>query len=233
MLPEIEKLLVLQDRDRKIRTLKNELKVAPLERVESEERLAAATKQLDAVKLKAKEIEVERKKLEIEAQSKRDSIAKFQTQKFQTRKNEEFQAFNNEITRYEGEIRTVEDRELELMEDADKMKATVAATEQQTKATKAQVERQLTDIAGKIDAVATQLTTLEIERASLAVGLDEDLLDTFDRLFAGKGEAVVPLEHETCMGCHMKVTTQTVVKVKGQREIVHCEQCGRILYRGE
>ena len=233
MLPEIEKLLVLQDRDRKIRTLKNELKVAPLERVESEERLAAALKQLDAVKLKAKEIEVERKKLEIEAQSKRDSIAKFQTQKFQTRKNEEFQAFNNEITRYEGEIRTVEDRELELMDDAEKMKATVTATEQQTKATKAQVERQLADITAKIDAVATQLTELETERASLAVGLDEDLLDTFDRLFAGKGEAVVPLEHETCMGCHMKVTTQTVVKVKGQREIVHCEQCGRILYRGE
>ena len=233
MLPEIEKLLVLQDRDRKIRTLKNELKVAPLERVESEERLATATKQLDAVKLKAKEIEVERKKLEIEAQSKRDSIAKFQTQKFQTRKNEEFQAFNNEITRYEGEIRTVEDRELELMDDAEKMKATVAATEQQTKATKAQVERQLADITAKINAVATQLTELETERATLAVGLDEDLLDTFDRLFAGKGEAVVPLEHETCMGCHMKVTTQTVVKVKGQREIVHCEQCGRILYRSE
>ena len=233
MLPEIEILLVLQDRDRKIRTLKQELHVAPLERVESEERLAAATKQLEAVKLKAKEIEVEKKKLELEAQSKRDMIAKFQTQKFQTRKNEEFQAFNNEITRYEGEIRTVEDRELELMEDADKMKATVATTEQQTKATKAQVERQLADITAKIAAVAGQLTELETERASLAVGLDEDLLDTFDRLFAGKGEAVVPLEHETCMGCHMKVTTQTVVKVKGQREIVHCEQCGRILYRSE
>ena len=233
MLPEIEKLLVLQDRDRKIRTLKSELKVAPLERVESEERLAAATKQLDAVKLKAKEIEVERKKLEIEAQSKRDMIAKFQTQKFQTRKNEEFQAFNNEITRYEGEIRTVEDRELELMDDGEKMKATVGATEAQTKAVKAQVERQLADITAKIDAVARQLTELETERASLAVGLDEDLLDTFDHLFAGKGEAVVALEHETCTGCHMKVTTQTVVKVKGQREIVHCEQCGRILYRSE
>ncbi len=233
MLPEIEKLLVLQDRDRNIRALKNELKVAPLERVESEERLAAATRQLDAVKLKAKEIEVEKKKLELEAQSKRDMIAKFQTQKFQTRKNEEFQAFNNEITRYEGEIRTVEDRELELMDDAEKMKATVAATEQQTKAVKAQVERQLADIAAKIDAVAAQLTELETERAGLTAGLDEDLLDTFDRLFAGKGEAVVALEHETCTGCHMKVTTQTVVKVKGQREIVHCEQCGRILYRGE
>ncbi len=233
MLPEIEKLLVLQDRDRKIRTLKQELQTGPLERREAEEKLAGALKQLDAVKLKAKEIEVEKKKLEIEAQSKRDQIAKFQTQKFQTRKNEEFQAFNNEITRYEGEIRTVEDRELELMEDAEKMKATVAATEQQTKAVKGQVERQLADIIAKSEAVAAQLKELETEREGLSVGLDEDLLDTFSRLFANKGEAVVPLEHETCMGCHMKVTTQTVVKVKGQREIVHCEQCGRILYRGE
>ena len=57
-----------------------------------------------------------------------------------------------------------------------------------------------------------------------------DLLDTFNRLFANKTEAVVPLEHEICMGCHMKVTTQIAVKVKGAREVVHCEQCGRILY---
>ena len=42
MLPEIEKLLVLQDRDRKIRTLKQELKMAPLERKELDEKLAAA-----------------------------------------------------------------------------------------------------------------------------------------------------------------------------------------------
>jgi len=233
MLPEIEKLLVLQDRDRKIRALKQELHLAPLEHREFEEKLAAAIRQLDAVKLKSKEIEVERKKLELEAQSKRDSIAKFQTQKFQTRKNEEFQAFNNEITRYEGEIRTVEDRELGLMDDAEKMKATVAETEQQTKTVKGQVERQLADITAKSAAVATQLDELETERAGIAAGVEEELLDTFNRLFTNKGEAVVPLEHEICMGCHMKVTTQTVVKVKGQREIVHCEQCGRILYRGE
>lgn len=233
MLPEIEKLLVLQDRDRKIRSLRETLKVAPLERRDAEEKLTANLGQLEAVKQKSKELEVERKKLEVEAQAKRDSIAKFQMQKFQTRKNEEFQALNNEITRYESDIRTIEDRELELMDDGEKARATVAESEQQTKTVKGQVERQLADITAKIDAVAAQLSALETERASLAVGVDEELLDTFDRLFANKGEAVVPLEHETCMGCHMKVTTQTVVKVKGQREIVHCEQCGRILYRGE
>lgn len=233
MLPEIEKLLVLQDRDRKIRTLKQELKAAPLERKELDERLAAALKHFDAVKLKAKEIEVERKKLEVEVQAKRDTIAKYQTQKFQTRKNEEFQALNNEIKRYEGEISTIEDRELELMESGDTAKANIAATDKETQATKAQVERQLADIAAKTDALAGQLKDLETERAGLAEGVEEDLLDTFNRLFINKSEAVVALEHETCMGCHMKITTQTAVRVKGGREIVHCEQCGRILYPGE
>jgi hypothetical protein len=120
MLPDIEKLLVIQDRDRKIRALKQESKLAPLERKDLDEKLVDAVKKLEAVKLKAKEIEVERKKLENEVQTKRDSIAKFQTQKFQTRKNEEFQALNNEIKRYEGEIQTIEDRELDLMESGDK-----------------------------------------------------------------------------------------------------------------
>ena len=233
MLPEIEKLLVLQDRDRKIRALKQELKLAPLERKEFEEKLVEAIKKLETTKLKAKEIEVERSKLENEVRAKRDTIAKYQTQKFQTRKNEEFQALSNEIKRYEGEIQTIEDRELELMENADKMKEEVSSTDKETQAVKAQVDRQLANIASKIEAVNVQLKEIEAERAKLAADVDEDLLDIYNRLFTNKHEAVVALEHGVCMGCHMTVTTQTVVRVKGNREVVHCEQCGRILYPGE
>jgi predicted nucleic acid-binding Zn-ribbon protein len=230
MLPEIEKLLVLQDRDRKIRTLKQELKFAPLERKSLEEKLATTLQNLETTKLKGKEIEVDRKKLENEAQAKRDSIAKFQTQKFQTRKNEEFQALNNEIKRYEGDIQTIEDQELELMESAEKMKAAVAGADREAQAVKAQVERQLADIVAKTTAVEGQLKELETERAALATQVDEDLLDTFNRLFTNKTEAVVALEHDVCTGCHMKVTAQISVRVRGAREITHCEQCGRILY---
>src|SRR4051812_39477385 len=131
MLSEIEQLLTLQDRDRKIRTRRVELTNAPLERKSCEERLAAVQKAVEAAKLKGKEIEVERKKLENEAETRRSQIAKFQTQKFQTRKNEEFQALSHEIERFEKEIQTIEDRELELMEDAEKQKAVVAQAEKE------------------------------------------------------------------------------------------------------
>ena len=234
MLQQIEQLLTLQDRDRKIRSLKNEVRLAPMQRKELDARLSAAQQQLDTVKLKGREIEVERKKLENEAQSKRDQIAKYNTQKFQTRKNEEFQAITNEIKRYEDEVTAVEDRELEFMDSAEKMKAAIAEAEKENVTVKAQVQQQAANLDAKAEAIQEQLRQIEADRAKIASGVDEDLLDTYDHLFTSKGDnAVVALEHEVCMGCHMKLTTQTAVRVKGGREVVHCEQCGRILYFAE
>jgi predicted nucleic acid-binding Zn-ribbon protein len=231
MLPANEKLLILQDRDRKLRTLRTEHKNAPLEKQAFADKLAAAKKDLDAVKQKAKEFEVERSKLEIEAQAVRDKIAKYQTQKFQTRKNEEFAALNHEIERGEKDVRTLEDRELELMDSADKQKAIIAEAEKNFATIKAQAERQTADLDHKITALGEQITAVEAERKTLAVDFDEELLDTYDRLIRMKnGEAVVALRHEVCSGCHMKVTPTTSSKCRARKEIVHCENCGRILY---
>ena len=231
MLQAIEQLLILQDRDRKIRALKHELKLAPTQRKDLDARMAAVHSQLEAVKLKSKEVEVERKKLENEAQSRREQIAKYQGQKFQTRKNEEFRALSNDIERFENEVRSLEDSELELMEQAETLKSAINAAETEDRAVRAQVQEQASDLDAKEKAIHTQLGELETERTKLAGQIDEDLLDTYDRLFQSKGDnAIVSFEHDVCMGCHMKLTTQTAVRVKGGREVVHCEQCGRILY---
>lgn len=231
MLQEIEQLLILQERDRKIRTLKLELKSAPIERKEVEEKLAANAAQLENLKQQAKNLEMEKKKLEVDAQAKRDQIGKFKAQQFQTRKNEEFQALGNEIKHAEEDIQTIEDRELEVMEQIEKARATNATAEQESGKAKAQLNQQLSDIEGKTKAIAGQLEALEAERKKLAEAVDEDLLSRYDRLFASKGDAaVVPVEHEVCMGCHMKITTQTAVRVKAGREITSCELCGRILF---
>jgi uncharacterized protein len=231
MLQEIEQLLTLQDCDRKIRTLKFELKVSPEERKGAEEKLVANAAHLESQKLLAKNLEVEKKKLEVDAQAKRDLIGKFRGQQFQTRKNEEFQALGNEIKHAESDIQGIEDRELEVMDLIEKQRVANIATEQESAKAKAQLNQQLADIDAKTKALADQLATLEADRVKLTEGIDEDLLSHYERLFSSKGDvAVVPVEHEVCMGCHMKITTQTAVRVKAAKEIVSCEQCGRILY---
>lgn len=231
MLQAIEQLLILQDRDRKLRTLRIEQKNAPLEKQAFAEKVAAAQKQLDAVRQKGKEFEVERKKLETEAQAVRDKIAKYQVQKFQTRKNEEFAALSHEIERGEKDVQLIEDRELELMDAAEKHKSLIAEAERAFAETKAQADRQTADLDQKIKALGEQIAAVEAERKVLAADVEEELLDTYDRLIRSKhGEAVVALQHEVCSGCHMKVTPTTSSKARAKKEIVHCENCGRILY---
>jgi predicted nucleic acid-binding Zn-ribbon protein len=230
MLPDIEKLLVLQDRDRKIRSLKQEVKHGPLERKQLEEKLVGSQKHLETVKTKAMELEVERKKLENEVQSKRDQIAKYQVQKFGTRKNEEFAAFTTAIQHLEAEILKVEDRELELMEAAEVLKPQIAEANKNAQATKTSVESQTIHLDGKLKAIEQQIKEVEADRTRLAADVSEDLLDTYQRLFLTKGDAVVAIEHEVCTGCHMKVTASTNASARAGRSVVHCEQCGRIVY---
>src|SRR4051794_4409436 len=168
MLKEIEDLLVLQDRDRKIRALKNELKTAPLERKQLDEKLAGIQASFEQSKLKGKTFEVERKKLEIEAQTKRDQIAKYNTQKFQTKKNDEYQAITTAIEHLERDISLIEDKELELMDSAEQLKPETTRADQAAQAAKKQVAQQHTDLDGKVAAIDAQLAKLSEERTALA-----------------------------------------------------------------
>jgi len=162
-----------------------------------------------------------------------ESIARLKTQQYQTRKNDEFQAIAHEIERYENEIRKLEDQELELMIEADKVKGELETADQSARVTKDSISRQLADLETKSKALERQQAELTNEREALASKIDADVLDQFERLFNSKGDAaIVAVEHGVCTGCHMKVTTATAAGVKAGKEIVSCEQCGRILYLG-
>ena len=231
MQAELEQLLVLQDRQQKIKQIENEIKNLPLQRKHLESQLAESAASLEAIKHKARQVEVERKKLELDVGTRNESIARLKTQQYQTRKNDEFQAMGNEIQRYEDEIRKLEDQELELMEQGDKLKVEVTTEEKKAAATKDSISRQTNDLGEKSKTLESRLQELSKERKELAEKMDEDLLNRFERLFASKGDsAIVSIEHGVCTGCHMKLTTATVKDAEAGKEIVNCEQCGRILY---
>ena len=231
MQEELEQLLVLQDRDQKIKQIENEIKNLPLQRKHLESQLADSVADLDAIKHKARQVEVDRKKLELDVGTRTESINRLKTQQYQTRKNDEFQAMGNEIKRYEDEIRKLEDQELELMDQGDKLKVEVAAEEKKAAAAKESISRQTNDLGEKSKTLETRLQELSKEREGLAEKMDEDVLGRFERLFASKGDsAIVAIEHGVCTGCHMKLTIATVKAAESGKEIVNCEQCGRILY---
>jgi len=227
----LEQLLVLQDRQQKIKQIQAEIKTLPIQRDHLEAQLAASAASVDTLKQKGRHLEMDRKKLELDVGTRAETISRLKTQQYQTRKNDEFQAIGHEIERYENEIRKLEDQELEVMIEADKLKAEIEAADKTARATKESISRQLTDLETKSKTLESRQEELAKERDTLASKIDGDLLHRFERLFNSKGDAaVVAIEHGVCTGCHMKVTTATAARVKTGKEIVSCENCGRILY---
>ena len=230
---ELEQLLILQDRDQKIRQIRTEIETVPLRRSSLEAQLAASRASVEGLKQRARQVEVDRKRLELDVGTRAETISRLKTQQYQTRKNDEFQAIGHEIERYENEIRKIEDDELELMVLGDKVKADLAEEEKKATAAQNSIARQTADLEEKSKALESQLQGLSKERSELAGKIDEDSLGRFERLFKSKGDAaVVAIEHGVCTGCHMKVTTATAAQVRAGKEIVSCENCGRILYEG-
>ena len=213
---------------------KAELETIPLEQRRIEQLVASKSDAFEQARQRFRDLEVQKKRLELEAQSRRDAIVKYKAQQFQTRRNEEFQAIGQEFDRFEKEIERIEDAEIELMEEAEKISGHVAQAEQELAAAKRQGQQQEADLKRKQQTLEELLRETGSEREKLSQGVDPDLLFRYSRLFATKGgNAVVPIEHEFCMGCHMKNTTTLVHRVKLGREVVYCEQCGRILYYAE
>jgi uncharacterized protein len=231
MLDVIEKLLTLQDRDQRLRSFQQELAHLPEERKTREKQISDSSAQLEQAKVRAREIEVEKRNLEVEAQTKRDTIARYKQQQLQTRRNEEYAALAHEIEAAERAITALEDRELDLMEDLEKLVPQIAAAQKLHSEERNKLEHLLTALESKKSNLEARIAELKSEHELLAKGLDEHVLELYLHIFKTKhGTAVATLEHEVCMGCHMKVPAQTVVQVRGAREIVHCPQCGRILY---
>lgn len=231
MLDVIEKLLVLQDRDRKILHTRNELARIEPERKELETRASGSQARLEAARLRVKQIESDRKKLELDVEAKKQQIEKYSLQQFQTKKNEEYRALANEIENCKKEITHIEDKELELMEQAESAQKEVAAAQQVAADAKKLVDGKLADLAVREKNLRQELAQLESNRAGLADAVDESTRARYERLLKSKGSnVVVGVSHHSCGGCHMKLSRGTVVACQADQEIVTCSNCGRILY---
>src|SRR6266571_3727872 len=158
--PDLEQLLVLQDRQQKIKQIQTEVETLPLQKKSLEAQLAASVAGVEVLKQKARKVEMDRKKLELDVGVRTESISRLKTQQYQTRKNDEFQAIGHEIERYENEVRKIEDDELELMVLADKVKADLTEEEKKAVATQQSIARQSVDLDEKSKALESQLQQL-------------------------------------------------------------------------
>ena len=227
----IEKLLVLQDRDRKIHHVQQELAHIGPERETLRAKASTTQTRLETAKTRAKQFESDRKQLELEVVSKKQQIEKYANQQLQTRKNEEYRALTHEIDTCKADIVKIEDQEIALMEQAEVAQKETNRLLHEAGEMKNLAEGQIGQLNQREENFKKELAELQRGRAELAAAVDESVRARYERLFKSKGEnVVVGVHHGVCGGCHMKLPAQILVMCQAHQELVSCTNCGRILY---
>lgn len=231
MLEVIEKLLILQDRDRKIRRIESELAHIEPERQGLKGKTSSAQTSLDAAKQRVKQAESDRKRLELDVEAKKSQIERYANQQLQTRKNEEYRALAHEIETCKADIHKIEDQEITLMEAAEHAQRDVATCTKTFEAAKKLMDEQVAQLGVREQNLKKELAELKSNREELAAAVETGARGKYDRLLKHKGEnVVVGVNHGVCGGCHMKLPAQTLVACQADQELTSCTNCGRILY---
>jgi predicted nucleic acid-binding Zn-ribbon protein len=231
MLEAIEKLLILQDRDRKIRHLQTELAHIEPERQVLRGKTASTQANLAAGKQRINQIESERKQLELDVDAKQQQISRYANQQLQTRKNEEYRALAHEIDTCKADINAIEDKQLALMEQAEAAQKEVVRLTSEANEAKKHADGLVAQLGEREINLQKDLAELQSNREELAAAVEEVARGRYERLVKSKGEnVIVGVNHGVCGGCHMKLPAQTLVACQASQELVTCINCGRLLY---
>jgi uncharacterized protein len=230
MLPDIENLLHLQEADREIRRLNEEIAALPKRVAVIEAKLADTKAELEKAKAAIKADEAARRKYETAIQDLQGKISKYRDQSLEVKTNEQYRALLHEIQFAEQEIRSNEDKVLELMVNAEAREKQVKAAEAELKAETAEIEKEKADARQRTAEDETQLTEWNAKRDKLRGGVSPDLLRQYERVSKFRGTGIAEVRDQKCMGCQVMLRPQTYNEVRSGDRIVYCDSCQRVLY---
>jgi predicted nucleic acid-binding Zn-ribbon protein len=230
MLPDLQNLMQLQVADKEILRLKEEVAALPKRVAVIEEKLAATKAKLEKAKNAAKADEATRKKYETTIQDLRGKISKYRDQSLDVKTNEQYKALLHEIQFAEQEIRSNEDKILELMVNAESRDKDVKAAEAELKAETAEIEKEKAAARERTAEDEKQLTEWNGKRNTLREGVDADVLRRYERVLKFRGSGLSEVRDQKCMACRVMLRPQTYNEVRAGKTVIECESCQRILY---
>jgi uncharacterized protein len=230
MLPDIENMLKLQEADKHIRRLQDEIAELPKRVAVIEQRLAGTKTQLEKAQAAIKADEASRRKYDSTISDLRGKISKYRDQSLDVKTNEQYKALLHEIQFAEKEIAATEDKILELMVNADARDKEVKAAQAELKAETAEIEKEKEEARQRTAEDEKQLIEWRAKRDQFRTGIGEDLLRHYERVSKFRGSGISEVRDHKCMACQVMLRPQTYNEVRSGTNTIVCDSCQRILY---
>jgi predicted nucleic acid-binding Zn-ribbon protein len=232
MTVEIEQVTRLQSLDKGIADLEREIATLPKHIAHIEKTLDSHLRRLEADRAALAANQKERKQLEDDVKVETQKISKLRDQMLGAKTNEQYRAFQHEITFCETAIRKAEDRTLDLMSESEPLDVNVKKAEAALKEEKQQVEGEKALARERTAADQKQLDELQAERQQLVASLRKPAYSAYERIrrkWRG-GSAVAEAVDGRCSACQILLRPQFFQDLRHSEEMMFCESCGRILF---
>lgn len=230
--PDISLLGRLQEFDRERVLIEGEIAALGPKVQEMEKQITALLRKLEAGEAALAANERERRKLEGEVQLHQAKVVKLKKQQAEVTIPSQYQVMEKELQWCAAEIAKAEERELELMLEAD----TVGQQNGELRETVAQQKAQLTTFVQAArkqrDDGQARLAALATSHAELAGQLTAPNRSLYERLRRKypKGPICVEAEGGVCSGCKMTMRLAVWQELRASRPFLTCESCSRVLY---
>ena len=229
---EFKNLLLLHSRDRRSKSLENELQnlpkaIAALDHsidVEKES-IAIATNEL-------KTLETRNKTLDGEIASLGEQIVRQKNKQLEVKKNEEYQALENEIANLVSQVNEKEDEQIAVLIKIDDARQTATIAKEKITYRVTDLEKQRAELVEKENELKENIDELSQEISESRQEVEAPLLEVYDRTkkILAKPPYIAPIEDQKCSGCNLRVSNDVISSVLVEQKLTQCDQCGRIVY---
>ena len=146
----------------------------------------------------------------------------------------DLERMQHELVSLERRITTLEDEEIEVMEQLEQAQARLGVLAGQVQEADARLAELTTARDEKVAAIDAELDAVAARRAPALEAMPEDLLALYERLRTSKGGVgAAELRQRRCTGCQLTIDNAelAIIRAKPSNEVVRCEECTRILVR--
>ena len=228
---ELERIIALQKLASAAHDAERRLADEPERERVLETRLVTARQHVATAKERLTENQNARRAVEKDVAVHQGRLSKFREQAMAVKTNQEYAAVQKEIGFAQGEIKTLEDRILELMVEADDLTATVKRAESELAGEQKSVEADRRSLATENTTLKAALEKLAAERADVVRGLSAHTLAVFELVSSRRnGIALAEARDGICTICHVRLRPQVFQLVRQNDTIIQCDHCQRILY---
>jgi hypothetical protein len=222
-------LLELQEVDKEIFSLEEAKEKYPTEIGERQSEIEDARGHLAELEAALEKFEKQQRHSEREIDSGKVNLQEHEARFAVVTTNKEYDALQLEIEACKKTLAEHETQLLDAIEGIQKVQERIDEEKSAYEDVRQAQQERIDELQGQLNTMQQQVDSVAKRRRTVAKGIDDKLLTTYERKKGRRGVRVAAVRKGACGCCFHQMPAQTRSEVRQGERMINCESCGTIM----